>query len=140
MAREQITLIRVANKKAERTGKFKLANPMEEVYYGKALTNDKNWKKVVGDLGLMTREDFNNGNFAPYGIKESDVKSNQEIDSLKATNAELQRKNAELAALLEAKGASDEGADKGDTVPPEKNEPVKKADEKKQPKTETHNK
>jgi hypothetical protein len=104
-----IKCVKVTNRLAERTGKFAKVGIGEVKYFGEGLKrtgekkNPESWKRNIGNQGYMTEEDLEKGNYAPYGIDPKEVEGNKELQSLKDTNKDLQKKVAELEAQLAAK-------------------------------------
>lgn len=90
---EPVMCIKVAlPENLRNSAKEKLTDFGREVPFNKLITERSNSKlSVLGRFGFMTVEDYEKGNFAPYGITPEIVKGFTEMDNLRKENDRLQK-------------------------------------------------
>lgn len=109
-------LVRVAYPKSVRAQKLGMPHPKfgekvemgigtARVYEGGKGTTG--FKAAIGGMGLMMQEDFDSGNYAPYGLTDRDIVRGQaevinKVAETMVKNADLEKENAKLMAEIEA--------------------------------------
>lgn len=105
---KSVIAVRVALPSNRRTTSDKLTDFGKEIEMGVAVAQNK---RVLGNMGLMLKSDYEAGNFAPYNLKQSDIgqkesaiaetaiKVNEELSAkLDSAQSEIERLKAQLAA------------------------------------------
>lgn len=105
---KSVIAVRVALPSNRRTTSDKLTDFGKEIEMGVSVAQNK---RVLGNMGLMLKSDYEAGNFAPYNLKQSDIgrkesaivetaiKVNEELSAkLDSAQSEIERLKAQLAS------------------------------------------